>query len=171
MRSREHENYHNNTINNVLRWYREYSRISNNALREYKICSRTTDNTLQRLLRMLPDLPCQSCAPRTPSRSEPDRLRMTLGEQKPSKINENEGFRLQLACCAPGLTTPGSACRKVRGSLGGFTHVPGIEQQIMTKMHRIPTKYKRISSGRAERTQGDGQRQRSFTEKTNRNHA
>ena len=109
--------------------------------------------------------------PPTPSRSDPGRLHMTLGEQKPSKMNENEGFRLQLAFCAPGLTTPGSACRKVRGSLGGFTHVPGIEQQIMTKMHRISTKYKRISSGRAERTQGDGQRQRSFTEKTNRNHA
>ena len=116
---------------------------------------------------MLPDLPCQPCAPRTPSRSEPDRLRMTLGEQKPSKINENEGFRLQLACCAPGLTTPGSACRKVRGSLGGFTHVPGIEQQIMTKIHRISTKYDRFSSGRADR----GPRRRTTAQFYRENHS
>ena len=34
-------------------------------------------------------------------------------------MNENEGSGLQLACCAPGLTTPGSACRKVRGWHGG----------------------------------------------------
>jgi hypothetical protein len=88
-----------------------------------------------------------------PSRSEPDRLRMTLGELKPCKINENEGSGLQLACCAPGLTTPGRAFRKVRGSLGGASRHQGIDQQISMKIHRISTKYKRFSSGRAERAE------------------
>ena len=118
---------------------------------------------------MLPDLPYQPCTPLTPSRSEPDRLRMTLGELKPCKINENEGSRLQLACCPPGLTTPGRPFGKVGGSLGGALHQQGIDQQISMKMHRISTKYKRFSSGQAKQTQDDEQRQRSFTKKPLRN--
>jgi hypothetical protein len=89
--------------------------------------------------------------PPTPSRSEPDRLRMTLGEQKPCKINENRGSELQLACCGPGLTTPGRPFRKVRGSLGGASQQSYIYQQISMKIHRISTKYDRSRSGPAER--------------------
>ena len=110
--------------------------------------SRTTDNAFQH---------CRECsqtfqignAPPTSSRSEPDQLRMTLGELKPYKINENEGSGLQLACCAPSLTTPGRAFRKVRGSLGGSSHKHGLDQQISMKIHRISTKYDRSSSGAA----------------------
>ena len=89
--------------------------------------------------------------PSTPSRSQPDQLRMTLGELKACKINENKGFGLQLACCAPGLTTPESACGKVRGSLGGASHEQGIDEQISMKMHRISTNTTDPAAGRPSR--------------------
>jgi len=84
------------------------------------IHSRSTKNALRPLMPAL--------RPPTPSRSDPDGLRMTPSELKLCKINENTGSVLQLACCAPGLTTPGRAFRKVRGSLGGASHEQGIDQ-------------------------------------------
>ena len=83
---------------------------------------------------MLPNLPCQPRDPPTPSRSEPDRLRMTLGELKRCKINENDSSGVQLACCASDLITPGGAFRKVTGSLGEASHQHGIVQRICPKM-------------------------------------
>ena len=94
--------------------------------------------------------------PLTPSRSEPDQLRMTLGELKACKINENEGSGLQLACCAPGLTTPGRPFRKVRGSLGGASHQQGIHQQICMKMHRILTNASDSAADRPSRPKATG---------------
>ena len=79
---------------------------------------RITDNTLS-IANAAPRPYMSAMHLPTPSKSEPDQLRMTLGELKACKNNENQGFGLQLACCAPGLTTPGRAFRKVRAALGG----------------------------------------------------
>ena len=102
------------------------------------------------------------------SRSEPEQLHMSLGEQKPCKNNENASFGLQLACCAPGLTTPGRAFRKVTGSLGGRRKGNVLTSRSLWKCIESQ---QNATDPAADKPCGqqDGQRQRSFTEKTLRN--
>ena len=92
------------------------------------------------------------------SRSEPDQLRMSLGEQKPCKKNENAWFGLQLGCCAPGLSTPGRAFRKVRAALGGHRTSKVLISRSLWKC----TEYQQIQAIQ-QRTGRAGMRRRATT--------